>query len=234
MTANPVDALAEDQLSFAAAPMPRLAAAPALAPRLDSLPEANTLALLLRRSGAADPGTLSRALLARFGCIARVLGATLPELLQVSPLDVALDLQLLQEATRRLLEFPILRRPLLGSFSAVETYLKHRLAGLAREEFRVLFLDRANQLIADELMGEGTVDHAPVYPREVVRRALELNASACCLAHNHPTGNSNPSQADIAVTRQIVEAARALNISVHDHFLVAADQVVSFRAQGLI
>jgi DNA repair protein RadC len=98
----------------------------------------------------------------------------------------------------------------------------------------VLFLDRANQLIADELMGEGTIDHAPVYPREVVRRALELNASACRLAHNHPTGNPAPSQADIAVTRQIVEAARALNIAVHDHFLVAGELVVSFRAQGLI
>jgi DNA repair protein RadC len=166
--------------------------------------------------------------------MARVLGATLPELLQVAPLEAASDLKLLQEATRRVLEFPILRRPLLGSFSAVEAYLRHRLAGLAREEFRVLFLDRANQLIADELMGEGTVDHAPVYPREVVRRALELNASACCLAHNHPTGAPAPSQADIAVTRQVVEAARALNIAVHDHFLVAGEVVVSFRAQGLI
>ena len=232
MTTPQPSALAEAQARFAGA-WP--AALPfARAPRLDSLPEGETLALLLRRSGAADPEALSAALLARFGCIARVLGATLPELLQVAPADVALDLQLLQEATRRVLEFPILRRPLLGCSSAVETYLRHRMAGLAREEFRVLFLDRANQLIADELMGEGTVDHAPVYPREVVRRALELIASACCLAHNHPTGNPSPSQADIAVTRQVVEAARALNIAVHDHFLVAGDVVVSFRAQGLM
>jgi len=236
MTAHDGNALAEAQTRFAGAPRvtPEPFASASRVTRLDGLPEADTLALLLRRSGAADPDALSRALLARFGCVARVLGATLPELLQVAPADIALDLQLLQEATRRVLEFPILRRPLLGSFSAVEAYLRHRLAGLAREQFRVLFLDRANQLIADELMGDGTVDHAPVYPREVVRRALELNASACCLVHNHPTGNSNPSQADIAVTRQIVEAARALNISVHDHFLVAGDQVVSFRAQGLI
>lgn len=232
MTAPEPSALAEAQARFAGAwpaalPLTR-------APRLDSLPEGETLTLLLRRSGAADPEALSAALLARFGCIARVLGASSPELLQVAPADVALDLQLLQEATRRVLEFPILRRPLLACFSAVETYLRHRMAGLAREEFRLLFLDRANQLIADELMGEGTVDHAPVYPREVVRRALELNASACCLAHNHPTGNPSPSQADIAVTRQVVEATRALNIAVHDHFLVAGDVVVSFRAQGLM
>ena len=219
MTAPGTNALLEAAPRFAAAPPASLPLA-ALAPRIDSLPEHETLALLLRRSGAADPAALSHALLARFGCMACVLGATLPELLQ--------------EATRRVAEFPILRRPLLNSFAAVQAYLRRRLAGLAREEFRVLFLDRANQLIADELMGEGTVDHAPVYPREVVRRALELNASGCCLTHNHPTGNPAPSQADIVVTRQIVEAARALNIAVHDHFLVAGDEVVSFRAQGLM
>lgn len=225
-------ALAEAAGRFGVPPTP--ATAHCVHPRLDDLPEAETLALLLRRSGAADPQALSRALLARFGCMARVLGAALPELLQVVDEAVALDLMLLQEATRRVLEFPILRRPLLNGFSAVQAYLRHRLAGLAREQFRVLFLDRANQLIADELMGEGTIDHAPVYPREVVRRALELNASACCLAHNHPTGNPGPSQADIAMTRQVVEAARALGISVHDHFLVAGELVVSFRGQGLM
>jgi DNA repair protein RadC len=235
MTLTDTTTVAEAQPRFAGAPA---ADSPfdktASTPRLDSLSEGETLALLVRRSGVADPAALSEALLARFGCMARVLGATFAELLQVAPLEAALDLQLLQEATRRVLEFPILRRPLLSSSSSVEAYLRHRLAGLAREQFRVLFLDRANQLIGDELMGEGTVDHAPVYPREVVRRALELNASACCLAHNHPTGNPAPSQADIAVTRQIVEAARALNIAVHDHFLVAGEVVVSFRAQGLI
>jgi DNA repair protein RadC len=233
VTAPGTNALSEAAPRFAAAPPASLPLA-TLAPRIDSLPEHETLALLLRRSGAADPAALSHALLARFGCMARVLGASLPELLQVAPYEAALDLQLLQEATRRVVEFPILRRPLLNSFAAVQAYLRCRLAGLAREEFRVLFLDRANQLIADELMGEGTVDHAPVYPREVVRRALELNASGCCLTHNHPTGNPAPSQADIVVTRQIVEAARALNIAIHDHFLVAGDEVVSFRAQGLM
>lgn len=202
--------------------------------RLDGLSEAETLTLLARRSGAPDPEAVSLTLLARFGCLARVLGATLPELLQVVSEDVALDLLVLHEAARRVLEFPVRRRPLMNASAAVEAYLKHRLAGLAREQVRVLYLDRANQLIADELVGEGTVNHAPVYPREVMRRALELNASACCLAHNHPTGNPTPSQADIAMTRQVVEAGRALGISVHDHFLVAGDAVVSFRSQGLM
>jgi DNA repair protein RadC len=112
--------------------------------------------------------------------------------------------------------------------------LRALLAGQARESFRVLFLDKANGLIADELMGDGTVDHAPVYPREIMRRALELNASACCLVHNHPTGNASPSSADIEMTRKVVEAGRALGILVHDHFLVGGDQVVSFKTQGLM
>jgi len=103
-----------------------------------------------------------------------------------------------------------------------------------RGQFRVLFLDRKNQLIADEAMNEGTVDHAPVYPREVVRRALELSASALILAHNHPSGDPTPSQADIAMTREVIEAAKVLRLSVHDHVIVGRDGLTSFRAQGLI
>jgi DNA repair protein RadC len=89
-------------------------------------------------------------------------------------------------------------------------------------------------LVADELMGEGTVDHAPVYPREVMRRALELAASACCLVHNHPSGSSSPSSADVEMTRRVVEAGRPLGVAIHDHFLVAGDEVVSFKALGLM
>jgi len=97
-----------------------------------------------------------------------------------------------------------------------------------------LFLDKANQLIADERMGEGTVDHAPVYPREVMRRSLELSASSLLIVHNHPTGSSTPSAADIEMTRRVVEAGRALGIAIHDHFLVAGDEVVSFKGLGLM
>src|SRR6476659_6837718 len=102
-----------------------------------------------------------------------------------------------------------------------------------REEFRILFLDKRNCLIADEVMGRGTVDHAPVYPREVVRRALELSASAVILVHNHPSGDPTPSAADVEMTRQVVEAGRSLRIAVHDHLIAARDGVASLKALGL-
>ena len=121
------------------------------------------------------------------------------------------------------------QRPVLTSSEAVRTYLRARLAALPREVFHVLFLDKKNQLIADERMGAGTVDHAPVFPREVVRRALELSASALVLAHNHPSGDASPSQADVEMTRQVVAAAKALQIAVHDHLIVAGDQVASLQ-----
>ncbi len=107
------------------------------------------------------------------------------------------------------------------------------MAGASREQFRVLFLDKKNQLISDEVMNEGTVDHAPVYPREVVRRALELAASAVILAHNHPSGDPTPSSADVAMTRQVADAAKALGLTVHDHIVVGRDGVASLKALGL-
>lgn len=201
---------------------------------LTVLGEAEILTLILSRSAGSRAGTLSAALLERFGCVARVCGATLAELRPVAGKSAALELRLLADLMRRVLEFEVRKRPLLSSWSAVHAYLRATLAGRSRECFRVLFLDKANQLIADVLMGEGTVDHAPVYPREVMRRALELAASACCLVHNHPTGGATPSSADIEMTRQVVAAGRAIGIAVHDHFLVAGDKVISFRGLGLM
>jgi DNA repair protein RadC len=201
---------------------------------LQTLGEAETLELYLCRITPADARALAEALLVRFGCLPRVLGATIGELGQVVDPAIAVDLKLLHETTRRVLAFPILKRSLLSSWSAVHAYLKLSLAGQAHESFRVLYLDRANQLIADALMGEGTVDHAPVYPREVMRRALELAASACCLVHNHPSGADQPFGADIEITRRVVEAGKALGVVIHDHFLVAGDAVVSFKALGLM
>jgi DNA repair protein RadC len=201
---------------------------------LQALDEIETLQLLVARAAPKRAEALAGRLLSRFGCFARVLGASLPELMQVVDEPVALELKLLQDATRRVLEFPLRRRAALGSWSAVAAYLQASLRGQSRESFRVLFLDRGNGLIVDALMGEGTVDHAPVYPREVARRALELAACNCCLVHNHPSGDPNPSKADVEMTRLVVEACRALGVTVHDHFLVAGDQVVSFRAAGLM
>jgi DNA repair protein RadC len=128
----------------------------------------------------------------------------------------------------------VVKRPVISSWSALLAYTKAALAHAPREQFRVLFLDKKNQLIADEVMNEGTVDHAPVYPREVARRALELSASAVILVHNHPSGDPTPSAADIDMTRQVVEAGRALRIAVHDHLVVGRDGVASFKALGLI
>jgi DNA repair protein RadC len=201
-----------------------------------ALDEGDTLALVLSRClrPGANAARAADALMARFGGVARVFGAPEPELARVIGRDAARELTLLHGLLLRLLEHPLRQRTLLASHEAVKTYLRASLGALPREVFHVLFLDRRNQLIADERLGVGTVDHAPVYPREVARRALELSASAVLLAHNHPSGDPAPSRADIDMTRQVVEALRALRIAVHDHLVVAGDQVVSFRAQGLI
>lgn len=126
------------------------------------------------------------------------------------------------------------RRLSVSSWSTVLAYLKCAMAHEAREQFRVLFLDRKNQLIADEVLGQGTVDHAPVYPREVMKRALELGASAVILVHNHPSGDPAPSSDDVVMTKRVIDAGRALSIGVHDHVVVGRDGVASMRALGLI
>ena len=123
---------------------------------------------------------------------------------------------------------------MISSWTALLDYVRTALAHEPREQVRVLFLDKKNQLIADEVLGRGTVDHAPVYPREVARRALELSASALILVHNHPSGDPTPSSADIDMTRQVVDALRPLRIAVHDHLVVGRNGTASFKALGLI
>lgn len=203
---------------------------------LTALPDYELLELLLFRSiPRGDVKPLAKALLARFGSFAAVASASEAELRSVSGVGeaVALDLRLLHEATLRIGRGAIGKRTVVSSWSQLLDYVKVALAHEPREQFRVLFLDKKNQLVADEVMNHGTVDHAPVYPREVVRRALELSASAIILVHNHPSGDPTPSPPDIEMTRQIVEAARALRITVHDHLVVGRDRVASFRALGL-
>ena len=179
---------------------------------------------------------LAKALLTRFGSFGGVLGASVDELRTVSGVGeaVALDLKLLQEATLRIGREQVAKRTVITSSAQLQAYVRAAMAHEPREQFRVLFLDKRNQLIADEVMNRGTVDHAPVYPREVVRRALEVSASAIILVHNHPSGDPTPSSADIAMTKEIVEAARALKIVVHDHLVVGRDGLASFKALGLI
>lgn len=164
----------------------------------------------------------------------RVLGASTSELQQVIDPAAAVQLKLVHDVARRLLLYPMAKRCVISSWAALQAYLRVVSAAEPREAFRVLFLDRRNQLIADEVMGFGTIDHAPVYPREVVRRALELNAASLILSHQHPSGDPTPSGADVEMTKRVVEAARALGIAVHDHVVVGGDTTTSFKALGLI
>jgi DNA repair protein RadC len=174
------------------------------------------------------------ALLAAFGSAPEVVGAPAADLARTAGVAAACRIKVAQELADRLLTRPLRRRSVLSSWSAVVAHLRTVMVGGPRESFRVLFLDKRNRLISDEILGFGTVDHAPVYPREVVRRALELHASALVVAHNHPSADPNPSAADVEMTRKLVEAARALGIAIHDHIIVAGEDVTSFRTLGLI
>jgi len=147
---------------------------------------------------------------------------------------VALDLKIIAAAGQRAALSEIKGREILSSWDKVVDYCRAAMAFEAREQFRILFLDKKNALIADEVQQTGTVDHTPVYPREVVRRALELSASAIVLVHNHPSGDPTPSRADIEMTKLIVETARPLGISVHDHIIIGRRDHASMKGLGLI
>lgn len=204
---------------------------------LVALPDYELLELYLFRTFArGDVKPLAKGLLARFGSLGAVLGATIEELATVPGVGeaAAMDIKLLHEATLRAGRDKIAKRPVIASWSALLGYVRVALANESREQFRVLFLDKKNQLIADEVMNRGTVDHAPVYPREVMRRALELSSSNLIILHNHPSGDPTPSRPDIDMTKQIVEAGKALKIAVHDHLVVGREGVASFKALGLM
>lgn len=198
-----------------------------------ALADQTLLAMILGRPDPdADPERLAAALLDRFGSLGAVAGAAPGELQR--DFSVGAHLALLREFALRLARDEACRRPVITSWTALVAYVRTALAHEPREQFRTLFLDRRNILLQDELTADGTVDHAPVYPREVIRRALELSASAMILVHNHPSGDPTPSQADIQMTRQIVEAARVFNLQVHDHLVVGREGTASFKALGLI
>lgn len=183
-----------------------------------------------------DVKPIAKTLLMRFGSISAVLAAPPRELTRIPGIGerVAAYIKAIQEIGTRATREVIETRPVISSWTAVLAYVRKQLQHESREQFRVLFLDRKNQLIADELMGQGTVDHAPVYPREIARRALELSASALILVHNHPSGDPTPSRSDIDITREIIDALAPFEIQVHDHLIAAKRGVTSFKSEGLI
>jgi DNA repair protein RadC len=193
-------------------------------------------AVLFRAQPRRDVKPLAKTLIATFGSFAEVIAAPVARLVEVKGLGDAsiTELKLVQAAASRLLRGQVKKRPVLSSWSAVLDYCRTAQAFAEKEQFRILFLDKRNQLIADEVQQVGTVDHTPVYPREVVKRALELSASAVVLVHNHPSGDPTPSRADIKMTQQIITVAGPLGISVHDHIIVGKGGHASLKGLKLI
>jgi DNA repair protein radc len=203
----------------------------------DAVPDYELLELILFRAvPRRDTKPLAKAILARFGSFAEALNAPEELLREVPGLGAAAvaEIKLVRAAALRLVRGEVLERPVLASWSQVLDYCRASMGFEAKEQFRILFLDKRNQIIADEVQQKGTVDHTPVYVREVVKRALELSATAVVLVHNHPSGDPTPSRADIEMTKQIVGAAKNLGIVVHDHIIVGKQGHASFRGLGLI
>lgn len=202
-----------------------------------AMPDYELLELVLFRAiPRQDVKPLARRLLDTFGDFNRVLSAPPARIAAVAGAGAAvvLELKIVEAAAQRLARARVMHQPVISSWNALIDYCHTAMAHRETEQFRVLYLDRKNTLIADEAQASGTVDHVPVYPREVVKRALELNASALILVHNHPSGDPTPSQADIAMTEQVRAAAEALSITLHDHLIVGKERELSFRAEGYL
>ena len=192
--------------------------------------------VLFRAIPQRDLKPLAKSLIATFGSFAEVIAAPPKRLAEIKGLgDAAIvELKIVQGAANRLARGQVKKRPLLSSWSNVLDYCRTAMAFADKEQFRILFLDKRNQLIVDELQQVGTIDHTPVYPREVVKRALELSATAIILVHNHPSGDPTPSRADIQMTQAIIEVAKPLGISVHDHIIVGKEGHASLKGLKLI
>jgi DNA repair protein RadC len=203
----------------------------------DALADYELLEMVLFRAiSRGDTKPLAKTLIAKFGSFSEVISAPEERLKEVSGVGdaVVTELKLVRAASLRLMKGAVINRPVLSSWTAILEYCRAAMAFEDREQFRILFLDKKNQLIADEVQQEGTVDHTPVYTREVMKRALELSASAIILAHNHPSGDPTPSFADIDMTQKIIEAGNKLGITVHDHVIIGRKGHTSFRGSKLI
>jgi DNA repair protein RadC len=203
----------------------------------EALADYELLELMLFASNPrGDTKPLAKALIKRFGSFQRVLSAPPQQLAEVTGLKETgiVAIKAAQAAALRLAKAEAMERPVMASWSKVLDYCRASMAYETRETFRLLFLDRKNRLIADEVQQRGTIDHTPVYPREVLGRALELGAAALIMVHNHPSGDATPSRADIEMTEAVKDAAEKLGIALHDHIVIGADNHASFRGMGLI
>ena len=202
-----------------------------------AVPDYELLELVLFRAiPRRDVKPLACALLNQFRDFYGVLTAPFDRLKAAPGVSLAVlqELKIVEAAAHRLAKAKIVGQPVLSCWDSLLAYCQTTLAHRAIEEFRVLFLDRKNNLIADEQQGSGTVDHVPVYPREIIKQALQLNASALILIHNHPSGDPTPSSEDINMTDEIVSAASVLGLTVHDHMVIGKSSEFSFRAEGLL
>jgi DNA repair protein RadC len=202
-----------------------------------TLPDYELLELVLFRAiPRRDVKPLARQLLDRFGDFNRVITAPEARLRECAGIGdaVIVELKVLEAAAHRMARSKIMQQHVVSSWDALLDYCHTVMAHRETEQFRVLYLDRKNVIIADEEQGKGTVDHVPVYPREVAKRALELNASALILVHNHPSGDPTPSDSDIDMTQQILAACNALGLTLHDHLIIGKSNELSFRSEGYI
>lgn len=202
------------------------------APKMSELSDAHVLGMALWP--VADAGRIAAELVERHGTIAAVLAQPAGELAGAVGKDAAAQLAAVREAALRMVRVEAVERVRLDRFDLLENYLRARLGREPREHFLALFLDVKNRLIAEEIMSVGTINHCAVYPREIVRRALELNAAAMAISHNHPSGDPTPSRADIEMTKEIVAALKTIGVAVHDHIIATSGECRSFRALGLL
>lgn len=203
----------------------------------DALHDYELLELYLFRAiPRRDVKPIAKDLIHRFGDLGGVAAAPVEQLVTIEGVSekTAAELKLIQALSERLAREQVIGRPVISSWSALVGYCRTALQHARTEQFRVLFLDRKNRLIADEVLGRGTIDHAPVYPREVVKRALAHEASALILVHNHPSGDSTPSQTDIEMTKTLAEVCQPFDIVLHDHLVIARENTASFKTLGLM
>ncbi|MEP3891701.1 MAG: DNA repair protein RadC [Hellea sp.] len=203
----------------------------------DALADYELLELYLFRSILRkDVKPIAKELISKFGSFAETIAAPIDRLTEVKGISekIALDLKILKAAATKLGQESILGRPVLSSWTALLDYCRSAMQFEGKEQFRVLFLDRKNRLIADEVLSQGTVDRAPVYPREILKRALAHEATALILTHNHPSGDPTPSQSDIDMTKEIVQACNSIRVAVHDHLIIGRENIASFKTLGLM